>query len=101
VRHFISTFLQVGPNHTLINHTKLPASRRRLDGGNATANPYVSVAGSAGYLRVTLATAALAMVEYVLASDGTTFDAFNVTQDAHGPFPSQQPRHARSGDHAL
>ena len=27
-------------NHTLVNHTKLPASRRRLDGGNATANGY-------------------------------------------------------------
>lgn len=77
----------MAPNHTLVNHTKLPASRRRLDGGNATANGYVCVAGSAGYLRVTLATAATAMVEYVLASDGSVFDTFNVTQHFHGPFP--------------
>ena len=41
-------------NKTLVNHTKLPASRRRFDGGNATANPYVCVSNSAGYLRMTL-----------------------------------------------
>ena len=85
----------------MINHTKLPASRRRLDGGNATVNPYVSVAGSAGYLRVTLSTPALATVEYVLASDGTVFDTFNVTQESHGPFPPHLTRQAPKDDGVL
>ena len=35
-------------NKTVVNHTKLPASRRRLDGGNAAVNGYVAVSASAG-----------------------------------------------------
>lgn len=52
-------------NGTLVNKTKLPASRRRLDGGNATENAYVSVSNSAGYLRLMLMNASVASVEYV------------------------------------
>ena len=74
-------------NRTLVNRTKLPASRRRLDGGNATENAYVSVSNSAGYLRLTLSNRSSATVEYVLASDSSVFDRFAVDASEHGPFP--------------
>ena len=74
-------------NGSLVNRTKLPASRRRLDGGNATENAYVSVSNSAGYLRLTLSNASSARVEYVLAADSTVFDSFDVRSEKHGQFP--------------
>ena len=55
-------------------------------GGNATENPYVCVSNSAGYLRLTLANASSAKVEYVLASDSSVFDEFTVLTTKHGPF---------------
>ena len=79
-----------GPDHftalnrtdgTLLNKTKLPTSRRRLDGGNASANAYVCVAGSAGYLRLTLSSRAAAKVEYVRTADSSVFDEFAVTRE--------------------
>ena len=75
----------------LVNGTILPASRRRNDGGNATVNGYQRVLNSAGYLRMRLANASTAVVEYVLASDSSVFDRFVVSASEHGPFPMGGP----------